>query len=815
MRPVLNHPPTTTSALARLRTTSKLSLAGTVLTMGLPAIALAQPAADRASPEPRGTALERVIVTAQKREETAADVPIAVSVFDTAELARGGVLSLPQLTEFHPSVSFDTAQSFQRSSLKVRGIGTIGNSRTFEGAAGVFIDDTYRPRSGMVLTDLIDVGRLEILHGPQSTLFGKNTIAGTIVVSSTVPDVTARSTTLELRAGDYGMRYLSGVTNVPISDRNAVRIAGTWHERDGFFHSVDTGATYDNVDRYGIKVQGLLLRENLGLRLIADFSRSDANCCWGAAQTDNGPTTALVGAYSALNGLTYTNAPEAEKTRRASLNWPSRELVEDRGLTARIDWDLAGERALTSITSVRRWSHNQIDTDPDFVPADLFRLNEPADIDSLSQEINLFLPLRRDAGRSDGLLLGAYYATEDYESFHDVKTGRDADNYLNALVSSQDGAMACLPGVIEVDCAFPIGIDALLPDGQLSTATFSQESKSFGLFMHVDIGLTERLSLITGARYALDEKEGGADNTYWYDSAIVRQALESMGTPDDGTPRNGFDLVETFYSPSFRDESRKRKVMGQLSVEYSVSESVMAYAGFYQGYKAGGINLFREAVVTDTTTYDPEEADSFELGIKADYLSGRARTNVAVFDTELENLQINFFTGLDFRTENVGEAESRGIEIENRFLLTDSLSLRLDLTFLDAEFTRIDNPYLDYLQGRATPRSPDVAAVAALSYDRPLADGLTFTAQILASYMGDHYVGASVPSESKVDSYMTTDIQFGLSGREGRWDATVWCSNCSDETYRTIYFNSTFQPDSFSAFLNAPRMVGITLRSRF
>ncbi|MGW8368494.1 MAG: TonB-dependent receptor, partial [Gammaproteobacteria bacterium] len=556
--------------------------------------AAAAPASAQTTADAPTGLLEEVVVLAQKREETAHDVPIAVTVFDGEELARAGVLSLPQLTEFHPSVAFDTAQSFQRTSLKIRGIGSIGNNRTFEGAVGVFIDGVYRPRSGMVLTDLIDVAQLEILRGPQSTLFGKNTIAGTIVVSSILPDLTSRDLALELSSGDYGLQYFAGSANLPINERNAVRVAGTWHQRDGFFRSVDTGATYDNVDRYSIKAQWRLVSEQLELRLIADMTRSDANCCWGSAQVVNGPTTPLVAAYSMLNGLTYTNAPEAERTRRASLNWPSGEVVDDDGLTARIDWELPNDWSLSSVTSLRQWRHNQVNADPDFVPADLFLLNEPADIDSFSQELNLFLPLARNAERSNGLLLGLYYATEDYESFHDVKTGHDADNYLNALVSSQLGAVACLPGIAEVDCAFPIGVGALLADGQLSRATFTQDSKSLALFAHADIGLTDRLSLIVGLRSTVEDKKGGADNSYWYDSPIVRQVLADQGVPDDGTPRNGFDLIGTVYSPSFQDSTRKHKNMGMLSLEYRVSESLMAYAGFQQGYKAGGVNLFRE-----------------------------------------------------------------------------------------------------------------------------------------------------------------------------------------------------------------------------
>ena len=241
----------------------------------------------------------------------------------------------------------------------------------------------------------------------------------------------------------------------------------------------------------------------------------------------------------------------------------------------------------------------------------------------------------------------------------------------------------------------------------------------------------------------------------------------------------------------------------------------MYFGSYHRGYKAGGVNLFREGVVANTTAYQPEFVDNVEAGIKADYWDDKARTNLSVFYTEFTDLQINFFTGLEFRTVNTGTAKTKGVELENNFQVSDNLRIDLSVTYLDSRFVQIDEPFLIYLVDRETPRAPDWAGVLALTYEKPMTAGLDFFARGMASYVGSHYVGADVPSEEKVASYVVGDVSVGVTNADKGWDVLLWCSNCTDKDYRTIYFNTTFQPDSFSAYLNNPRQYGVTLRARF
>jgi iron complex outermembrane receptor protein len=746
--------------------------------------------------------LEEFIVTAQKRSERVQDVPVAVTVLTAETLEDAAVSSVQRLAELDPNVALETAQSFQRNSLSIRGIGTIGNSRTFEGAVGTFIDGIYRSRTGMVLGDLLDIERIEILRGPQGTLFGKNTVAGALSLLSTRPEPNGFSGSLDARLGNFDAALVSGVANIPIGESSAARVGGIYHRRDGFFESPDTGDQYDTIDRYGVKAQLLFEPSNsLEVRVIADMARSDSNCCWSAAIAVNGPTAPLIGVYGTLNGLTFVPAPEAERDRAESLNSASREAIEDDGLTARVTWQLP-RFTLTSITGVRNWSHEQIEADADFSPADLFVLGEPASIDGFSEELTLTIPF----GRTD-LLLGLYYSSEDYESVRSVKTGSDADNYLNALISANLGAVACVPPVVAADCAFPVGIAALLQDGDFARESYDQRAYHRAWFVHSSTTITDRFGLTAGLRHSVDDKSGGMDNLYWYDSAIARAVLASMGVPDDGTPRNGLDLIGTFYGPSFHVDDRNETTTGTLSLQFRIASNAMLYGGYQRGYKAGGVNLFREGAITDMT-YDPEYADGLEIGVKVDYAQGRARTNVALFETDFTDLQINFFTGLEFRTENTGDATTRGVEIENAFQLSDALRVDASLTWLKSRFGDLTNPLLTYLDHRATPKAPEWDGTASVAYERPLRNGMTFLTRGLVSYTGKHFVGAEVPTEQEAGAYLLTELDIGIRNRGGL-ELGLWCTNCGDQDYRTVYFNSTFQPGSYSVYLNAPREYGI------
>ncbi|WP_085759295.1 TonB-dependent receptor domain-containing protein [Oceanicoccus sagamiensis] len=499
-----------------------------------------------------------------------------------------------------------------------------------------------------------------------------------------------------------------------------------------------------------------------------------------------------------------------EKKRRTSLNTSPNEEIEDSGIQLKAIWT-EGDWTLSSTTALRQWENQQTDADTDYVPADLFRLFDHSDIDTLSQEFTLLW----QPDDQLQLLTGLYLATEDYSGGRNLEGAGDADNFLISLLNPTFTPAPCLPPIETSGCVVPTGIGALLPNGSITQEKYQQDSDSYALYSHLSWDINTELQLVGGLRYSVEDKSGSVDIRYWYDSPISPLLTAIGGFPNDGTPRNGLDIIGVEYSPPFDKSIKDEEVTGSLALNYRLSDDIMAYTSYSRGFKAGGINLFREAVLTDTTHYDPEYADSYEIGLKSQYWQGRASSNIALFYTEFSDLQVNFFDGLNFRTENTGKARTQGVELENTLLFTEQWTMDFAVTYLEATFESLDNPQLDYLLDRDTPRAPDWASVLGINFNQQLSANLKIKARASLSYTGDHYVGADVVGEEKQDEYLISDLSISLQDQADSWAVTLWCKNCDNQDYRTIYFNSAFQEGSNNAYLNAPRQYGATFSMKF
>ncbi|WP_372810155.1 TonB-dependent receptor [Litorivivens sp.] len=785
------------------------------------------------------TQLEEVVVTAQKRSQSAQDVPIAITAMSADSMREAGVFDVSDLTDVNPSISFDTGQSSQNSSLKIRGIGTVGNGRTFEGAVGVFIDGVYRSRSAMALQDMNDIAGLELLRGPQGTLFGKNTVAGALSLTSSKPDSEAFGISAEMLSGNFDKRYATAAVNMPLGDRSAVRVSVVSNRQDGFLHSRQQGnRTYNQTDRISGKVQWLFdVTDTLESWLILDYSKSDAGCCWGSVQVVSGPLTQDLKYYAGLRGLEFYTADYAEDRRLTNNNADSEELREDIGLTWKLDWALES-MDIRAVTGVRRFTDEQVRGDADFGPAHILTLSEPAEIDFWSQEVNV----STQWGAVD-IVAGIYYSEETFESNRIFESDTDSNNYASFLVTRAAAQMAGYSGSTAPVCRPPgmtLGCTALFatiggPVGFTSFDLFPaergvkiiedhyyQDSTSAAIFIHTQTDFENGFTLVAGLRYSEDRKQGGYDQVYWYNSELAQAIIASglIGDPPSGdasTPRNALDLNTIYNSPSFYDEYESSVVTSTLSGQYRFTDDIMGYLTFSKGYKAGAVNLFQEAANLNNTTYEPEYARSWELGLKTRYWDSRAQTNIALFDTQYENLQINFFNGFNFFTQNTGEALSRGIELENTVQFTESLRAELSITWLKAEFSDLGNApeAVRHLDGRQTPRAPDLSAVAAATYSRPLSANAGLYGRVAASYSGEHWASPDTPDEPTQGPYTLWDAALGFQYYGGtEWDVSLFCKNCLNQTYRTIYFAAPVQEGSYNAYLNEPRQIGLSIKTR-
>jgi iron complex outermembrane receptor protein len=731
--------------------------------------------------------VEEVIVTAQRRAENIQRVPISVTAVTAEQLESARVDSIDNVQAISPSISFDVSNSASNSAnIRIRGIGTVGNSRAFEGAVGVFVDGVYRTRSGQALQNWLDVDSLQVLRGPQGTLFGKNTSAGALLMTSKRPTTDGFSTDFEATYGNYDTLMARATLNAPLGENAALRVAGLWGQSDGFIENPN-GGNYNDRNPRAVKAQLLVEpTENFTLRLIADWSEEKNNCCYGQIDVVDGPLQPLINNMTLARGLQLPSADFGDY-EQVLTNDTDQEIL-DKGVVLHADWDLAGGNSLHSVTAYRSWQFRQDGMDADFTGANILTINESFRTDFFSQEFTY----NGTAGSAE-YVVGVYYADEDIDATNQLVWENQAQAYFDVLFFAQAG--------------LPPGTSAA-PAGLWSDGVFPASSRSYAAFTHWTVPLTDPLKLVVGLRYSQEDKTGAFDRSYF--------------TP---APNAAFRLLGVQPGPEYSASHDDEAVSGTFGFQYQFTDDVMGYLTYSRGFKAGGVNIDNTAAgtrlnnpaeipgaVPKDPTYKPEFIDGYELGLKTQYADGRGRTNVAVFYDEMEDLQVAQFLGTQFTIVNAPEATVYGAEIENSWSFTDTLTLGLDATWL-AEKEFGESPTILNLSGREFAQAPDLAANVSLNLDQPVSSGLALIGRVAAQYTGEVYTNTS--NDLMRDAQTEVNLSLGLRSLNSGWSLTAWCQNCSDERYVVQHFNSPLQGADANGYVSSPLTYGLTLRMSF
>lgn len=744
--------------------------------------------------EGRSLQLEEVVVTAQRRAESQQDVPIAVTAVSAEDMAIAQVDSITNIHQISPSVRFDVTNSASNSAnILIRGIGTVGNSRAFEGAVGVFVDGAYRTRAGQAMQNWLDIDGLQVLRGPQGTLFGKNTSAGALILNSTAPALGESGVDYELGVGSHGKQMLRGAGNIAINDQLALRVAGLWGTQEGYIENPN-GGEYNERSPRAFKAQLYYEpSEQFSAHLIADWSEEKNNCCYGQVDAVDGPTQPLIDSLVALRGLELPSS-DLEDYEQVLSN-DTDQVVRDKGAVLKMQWELESGAVLGSVTSYRDWSIRQQAMDADFTGANILGINEYLETQMASQE----LTLSGEVGElgpfvSADYVVGVYYADEDIDAGNQLVWGDQAQLYWDSLLSLVYG--------------FPAGTADATP-GIWADSEMPASSKTQAAFMHWNLDVNDKLGFTVGLRYSKDEKEG----------EMFRNDFTTI-------PNTVFTVIGAQPGPEYSDSFDDSALSGSLAAKYHFSDELMAYASYSRGYKAGGVNIDNNAAggvannpdivpgaVPNDPTYESEFVDGYELGLKAEYWDGRARSNVAAFYNDIKDLQIAQFLGTQFVIDNAPEAEVYGIEIENQFLITDVFSVNFDVTHL-AEARFGNSPQvLGTLANREFAKAPEFAGNLALMMDQPLSSGMSVFGRLSAAYASESYTNTS--NDHQVDAQTEFNASIGLRSENDTWTLTAWCQNCSDERYISQHFNSPLQDGDANAYVVAPRTYGLTLRGSF
>jgi len=784
--------------------------------------------------------LEEVIVTAQKRTQSLQDVPIAITAFSEVMLQNQNVFDVLDLQRSVPSLTIIKGYNLANGvPVLIRGMGTLGAQPAFEGSVGTYVDGVYRARPGMVLSSMLDIGQVEVLRGPQGTLFGKNTTAGAITMTSNEPEEEFGSSG-EVTLGDYDRQRFTGHVTGPLGDSVLGRMALLSDQRDGFTKALFEHDDYGDLDTQAVK--GSLVWEandDINLKLIADYSDSNEVCCFGNPVPYNREASLVRDPAVGLNDYNQQAAMNNFNTsidlmaldpddREAQNNsQPSNDNTEQ-GVVVDVNWDLDFAE-LRSISGYRDWKYNS-KGDFDFGAVDIGELEEDYKVNTYSQEFNLtgtfgaFGPVK-----SVDYVAGLYYAYEDFEQYRVFDAGKDQKGIWELFWPAQAGAPE------------PV-LRALLGGGEWATeglpigeVQHQLETETMAAFTHFTVALTEEFSTILGLRYSDEKKTLDRHNLLFSDVADYSQYLQDnmLGGYFLGANIAGPDINGQTYS----DGEWTYDIKGQ----YFLTPETQLYGGYSHGFKAGGIGMDPEAgggqpsgqnsqIVNSTlgigngtgfadledATYDPEFVDTWEVGLKSDYLDGRGRTNVALFYNDIEDNQFSIFTGTGFTVLNASTAEISGVELENFFAVTPNLRIGASVTWLDTQYGDDIPPPAP--PGRELTLAPDWAGAINLEYERPLTERLSGFFNANWAYRGEQHMAYDI--QDKQSGYDLLGLQLGVRDESGGWDVRVWCDNCFDETYATAYFNAPFYFDDRLAqyqgqFQGPPRTYGVTLRANF
>jgi len=816
-----------------------------------------------------------IIVTATRRAQDVQDIPLAVTAVGPEQLQRQGISEIRDVSAVAPSFSSTTAQTAAGSVvLRVRGVGTTSNNIGFESAVGIFIDGAYQSRPGVALGEFVDIERVEVLRGPQGTLFGRNTSAGALNITNKRPDLGEFGGFANATYGRFNEIGLQGAINVPIvEDTVALRLTGAYRQRDGAVTTVDAnGDAFDDtndIDRWLIRGQvGWETDSGFKGRIMGDFSKnqSSAGVAVQVFETPLSPFFPAVGLGAAGGQPTanFATTPfdqagfdQAAQDRTVAVNFAPVSDVENWGILAEIEHPLGDNADVILITSYREFSAAEF-YDSDFSALDSFNVNLNTEIETFSAELRV----QGDAlgGRLDWLI-GGYYSDEQIEANNRFTLGEDFGEQVGFLFAGLSGGATL--GTLGANplSALTGGLD---PAGSTSLNRFTQSAESWSIFTHNTFEIADGLEFTVGARWYDESKSGGFDQLENVNSvcptfagAFLGGALPPLGpleplailtscfgfTAPADLPAGAFLPLPQTFQDSFDDD----ELIYTLKLGYEFTPDVSVYGSFTHGIKAGGINLDTTAGVFGADpTFESEEVDAYEIGIKSRFLDDAVTLNIAGFHQEFDNFQVLEFTGAAFQSFNVPQALTTGVEIESVIRPSPNWTFNLATTILDARYPDdcagdLTSVTVLSLCGNDLTNAANLTAIAGALYENDLTDNIDFFVSGQVRFVSDERTstqaivpptqGATVAETQAAidasplivgdvqDSNIKINIRAGLGSVDDTWAIEAFVLNLTNEVTRGVTFNNVLRGvgavNARSSFILEPRTYGVTLRTQF
>lgn len=807
-----------------------------------------------------------IVVTATKREQTLQETPVSVSVTTAETLEQAQIRDVLDLQTVTPSLRVSQLQNSSSSTFIIRGFGNGDNNFGIEPSVGVFIDGVFRSRSASSLNDLSNVQRIEVLNGPQSTLFGKNASAGVISVITRKPQFEFGGS-VEATYGNYNAFTVKGDVTGPITETIAFSLDGSYNRRDGYGRIVNLDTDISNRNRW--TARGQLLFEptvDLSIRLIGDYARFDEVCCVVSTLVA-GPTAAAVfGVGGALSTDFFSY--------NTFLNQAPINKVDSYGGSAQVDWNI-GALQVTSITAYRELK-NFVDQDVDFTSADIVRETRDQKVNTFTQELRL----TSDFDGPLNFLLGGFFFDESVTQDSALATGPGARPFFALLT----GNPATFNGV---EAGLGLPQNSIFSAGPLTAETYSMDNRSWSVFGTVDFEPIDGLVFTAGFNYTDDRKDfalsgaafdelanvnlvdafitgatGGAVRTraqFLALPAANQAALRAAATNPAINPLLGlapFQFQPPFLTiPNAVESGRTRDddFSYLARVAYEVTPDLNAYFSYATGFKASSVNLSRDSrpafgdfipgpgrssflapsspitdagigvvnLTTGSRFAGPEDAEVYEIGLKGSYPG--LDFNLALFDQTIKGFQSFLFTGTGFQLNNAGEQSVTGFEFSSTITPTRPLVFTFALTYLDAIFDSFVSSPVGDLSGRRPGGVPEFSIATSATYTHEFgASGTRLISRIDYHHESNVAINNGLPTFNAalgntrifkrevnlVNASVTLALANGL-------EVGAWARNLLDDEYILTVFDGVAQSGTVSGYPSPPRTYGAVVRFKF
>ncbi len=776
-------------------------------------------------------ALDEIIVTAQSRAQSLQDVPVSVSAVTEDTLVKTSVVKIEDLTTLVPNFTY--TETGISTNFFIRGVGS-GINQAFEQSVGVYVDGVNFPRGQQVRAPFLDIARVEVLRGPQSILFGKNSVAGALNIITNRPTATFEGSLLAQQEVVDGETVLEGVLSGPLSDRVRARVAGRYRKFDGFIHNATLDRDEPNREEYTFR--GLVdfdVTENITATAKAEYSQFDS---FGRNIEVENAQAATVGPFTGLNyGQILVNvfgqdASVLNQTRDGirSSNGDSSNNKQQL-YQFDINWAL-GDFTLKSTSAYQDFKYSEV-CDCDFTGANVFLADLQEKYQQFSQELRLTSPLY---DKYD-YILGGYFQSSKHDYNDQIIV-----NTNSILVPALGGSGALISGTQAARHA------------HVDTTVWSA-------FAQFNYHVSDDVTLQLGGRVTNDKRDGtrimnieaaggGALPAAQAAAAIVYAGGFAISSTNlaaiagAGNPTAAF-LLNKLGQPEATGHRNKTKFSPDIKLVYDVSDDTMLYASWARGYKSGSFDFrANNRGVSPTTNeafeFDDERADNYEIGGKFKF-GGNVELNLTGYYTKYNDLQISIFDGvLGFNVGNAARSRIEGIELDGRWAVTDHVRLTGGASLMDFKFTDFKNgqcyfgqtPNVDF-DGDGTPELCDYTGLSnqlvsdfsgniAMDFDWPVSENYEITGYTSLFYASAYDAAPTHDPAGRQDGYAKINARLALAPKDGPWEIAILGKNLTDKIVKTYSGDAPLSGSSFGVktnynFIGQGRTIALQGRVKF